>query len=108
MELTLDLKPIKSTIPAENTLNELADFFKVFGDLTRIKIIYALGVSEMCVSDISVLFNMQQSTVSHQLRILKRTRLVKHRREGKAVYYSLDDDHVKSIFSLGLDHIKEK
>lgn len=85
----------------------LAEFFKVFGDATRIKIINALFSSEMCVCDIAALLNMNQSAISHQLRTLKQARLIKNRRDGKVVYYSLDDDHIKQIFDQGLIHVKE-
>lgn len=88
-------------------VTNLAEFFKVFGDPTRIKIINALFSSEMCVCDISALLNMNQSAISHQLRTLKQARLVKSRRDGKVVYYSLDDEHIKQIFDQGLNHVKE-
>ncbi len=99
---------VKEKIPEEEILYDLAELYKVFGDSTRVKILWALGESEMCVCDIAALLNMTQSAISHQLRILKQARLVKNRRVGKVVYYSLDDDHVKEIFSQGLEHIKEK
>lgn len=99
---------VKSQMPAEETLYDLAELFKVFGDSTRIKILWALDSAEMCVCDIAVLLNMTQSAISHQLRVLKQAKLVKNRREGKVVYYSLDDDHVKQIFDQGLIHINEK
>ena len=99
---------VKEHIPDEELLYDLSDLFKVFGDTTRIKILCALFQSEMCVCDIAALLNMTQSAISHQLRILKQARLVKFRKEGKVVYYSLDDDHVKSIFDQGLSHISEK
>lgn len=102
------IKKVKESIPKEETLNELADLFKVFGDATRIKIICALFQSEMCVCDIAFLLQMTQSAISHQLRVLKSARLVKYRKEGKVVYYSLDDEHVKLIFDQGLLHIKER
>jgi len=95
-------------MPHEESLYDLAEIFKVFGDTTRIKILYALFASEMCVCDIAVLLNMTQSAISHQLRVLKQARLVKYRKEGKIVYYSLDDDHIKQIFDQGLIHITEK
>lgn len=96
----------------ENMINDgqaagLAEFFKVFGDATRVKILNALFSSEMCVCDISALLGMNQSAISHQLRTLKQARLVKNRREGKVVYYSLDDEHIKHIFDQGLNHIRE-
>ena len=98
---------VKDKMPPEETLYDLAEVFKVFGDSTRIKILWALAESEMCVCDISALLGMTQSDISHQLRILKAARLVKNRKEGKVVYYLLDDDHVKQIFEQGLDHINE-
>lgn len=99
---------VKSTMPEEEDLYNLADFFKVFGDSTRIKIISALLTCEMCVCDIAALLNMTHSSISHQLRVLKQARLVKFRREGKVVYYSLDDGHIKEIFDTGLLHVTEK
>lgn len=97
----------KSTMPKEEMLYDLAELFKVFGDTTRIKILYALFANEMCVCDIASLLNMTHSAISHQLRVLKQARLVKFRKEGKVVYYSLDDDHVSQIFDCGLHHIEE-
>lgn len=99
---------VKACIPQEETLYELADLFKIFGDTTRIKILCVLFQAEMCVCDIAMLLGMTQSAISHQLRVLKQSRLVKYRKEGKVVYYSLDDEHVKSIFDQGLIHIREK
>lgn len=101
------INKVKAHIPKEEVLYDLADLFKTFGDSTRIKIIYALFQAEMCVCDIAALLGMTQSAISHQLRVLKQARLVKYRKEGKVVYYSLDDDHVKSIFDQGLLHISE-
>ncbi|HOM02565.1 MAG TPA: metalloregulator ArsR/SmtB family transcription factor [Acetivibrio sp.] len=98
---------VKKNMPKEEHLYDLAELFKVFGDTTRIKILYALFASEMCVCDIATLINMTQSAVSHQLRVLKQARLVKYRKEGKVVYYSLDDDHIKQIFDQGYMHITE-
>lgn len=98
---------VKSNMPEEETLYDLAELFKVFGDSTRVRILCALDEAEMCVCDIAVLLNMTQSAISHQLRVLKQARLVKNRRDGKVVYYSLDDEHIKGIFELGLIHIKE-
>ena len=98
---------VKDQLPAEETLYDLAELFKVFGDTTRIKIICALFESEMCVCDLSCLLNMTQSAISHQLRVLKSARLVKFRRNGKVVYYSLDDEHIKHIYDAGLNHISE-
>ena len=103
--------PEKETQPVEmpddEVLYELADLFRVFGDSTRIKILYALHDSELCVQDIADAVQLSQSAVSHQLRVLKTSKLVKFRRDGKAIYYSLDDDHVRSMISLGMDHVEE-
>lgn len=101
------IKDVREKMPTKDCLQTLSDFFKVFGDSTRIKILFALFNSEMCVCDISALLNMKQSAISHQLRTLKQARLVKYRKEGKVVYYSLDDDHVKQIFNDGMEHIRE-
>lgn len=98
---------VKARMPEEEKLYDLAELFKVFGDTTRIKILWALAESDMCVCDIASLLNMTQSAISHQLRVLKQVRLVKFRKEGKIVYYSLDDIHVKQIFEQGLVHINE-
>ncbi len=98
---------VRVDMPEEEKLYDLADLFKVLGDSTRVRILSALFQAEMCVCDISALLNMNQSAISHQLRVLKQTRLVKNRRDGKVVYYSLDDEHVKSIFDQGLIHINE-
>lgn len=99
---------VKEKMPQEEALYDLAELFKVFGDSTRIRILWALDEAEMCVCDIAVLLNMTQSAISHQLRVLKQASLVKNRRDGKIVYYSLDDDHVKQIFDQGLVHINEQ
>lgn len=102
------VEKVRGIMPAEETLYDLAELFKVFGDTTRIKILCALFETEMCVCDIAALLNMNQSAISHQLRVLKQARLVKYRKEGKVVYYSLDDDHVKQMFDHGLVHINER
>ena len=94
-------------LPDDEVLYDLAELFRVFGDTTRIKILYALFESELCVGDITQAVGLSQSAVSHQLRILKQSKLVKFRREGKAVYYSLDDDHVRSMLSMGAEHVEE-
>lgn len=99
-------KAIKS-LPSHEILYDVADFFKIFGDSTRIKILRSLFFSEMCVCDMCAVLNMEQSAVSHQLRILKQSRLVKYRRDGKVVYYSLDDSHVKAIINQALEHVNE-
>ena len=98
---------VKDSLPQEETLYDLAELFKVFGDSTRIKILCALFEEEMCVCDLSALLNVSQSAISHQLRVLKSARLVRFRRDGKIIYYSLDDEHIKHIFDEGLKHITE-
>ncbi|MDR0730080.1 MAG: metalloregulator ArsR/SmtB family transcription factor [Treponema sp.] len=98
---------VKEKMPAEEALMDLADLFKVFGDSTRVRIISALLHAEMCVCDIAALLGMTKSAISHQLRTLRQTKLVKYRREGKVVFYSLDDEHVGTIFSQGLVHVGE-
>ena len=98
---------VAQKMPTDEVLCDLAELFKVFGDSTRVKILYALFEREMCVCDIAELISMTQSAVSHQLRILKQSRLVKGRREGKSVLYSLDDDHIQMIFNQALAHILE-
>ena len=101
------LEKIKAELPCDEELCDLSELFKVFGDSTRIKILYALYEGEICVCDIAELLCMTQSAISHQLRVLKHSRLVKYRKEGKTVYYSLADDHVKLIIAQGMEHIKE-
>ena len=101
------VQPEELDMPDDEVLYELADLFRVFGDSTRIKILYALHDNELCVQDIANAVQLSQSAVSHQLRVLKDSKLVRFRREGKTVYYALDDDHVRSILSLGMDHIEE-
>lgn len=98
---------VQSKMPAEEDLYDLAELFKIFGDSTRVKILYVLLAHEMCVCDIAQLLNMTQSAISHQLRILKQSRLVKFRREGKTIFYSLEDSHVQRILNEGMDHIEE-
>ena len=98
---------VREKMPEEEILYDLAELFKVFGDSTRIKILWALDEDEMCVCDIAYLLNMTQSAISHQLRVLKQAHLVKNRREGKVVYYSLADEHVKLILDQGLIHTTE-
>lgn len=94
-------------MPKEETLTDLADFFKVFGDATRVKILYVLLQSEMCVCDLAEVLQMTQSAISHQLRVLKQVKLVKNRREGKTVFYSLADGHIQTILNQGMEHISE-
>lgn len=94
-------------MPEEELLKELADFYKVFGDSTRIKILCVLLEAEVCVCDLAEILGMTQSAISHQLRVLKQMKLVKNRRDGKTVYYSLADDHIQTIISQGMEHITE-
>lgn len=101
------VREVQKSLPAEEELLDLADFFKVFGDVTRIKILCILLQSEMCVCDLAQALNMTQSAISHQLRMLKQMKLVKNRREGKTVFYSLADGHIKSIVNQGMEHIRE-
>ena len=101
------VKKVEQIMPPTEDLFDLAELFKIFGDTTRIKILYALFESEMCVCDIAQILNMTSSAISHQLRILKQARLVKARRDGKNTFYSLDDDHVKRIIEQVLIHLDE-
>lgn len=101
------LKIVKETMPDEEELNDLADLFKVFGDYTRIRILFVLFEAEVCVCDLAQALNMTQSAISHQLKILKQNRLVKSRREGKSIFYSLADEHVRTIIGKGREHIEE-
>ena len=102
------LEEVRSKMPMEDDLLEVAELFKVFGDLTRVKIICALSKSELCVSDLTELLEMNQSAVSHQLRLLKQSRLVKTRRDGKVRFYSLADEHIQEIFKVAFEHIPEE
>lgn len=101
------LKVVEDTMPDEEELYDLAELFKVFGDSTRIRILFVLFEAEVCVCDIAEALHMTQSAISHQLRILKQSKLVKNRREGKSIFYSLADDHVRSIIAEGREHIEE-
>ena len=101
------LEIVKSTMPEETELYDLAELFKVFGDSTRIRILFVLFEAEVCVCDLAEALSMTQSAISHQLRILKQSRLVKSRREGKSIFYSLADDHVRAIIAQGQEHIEE-
>ena len=98
---------IKKIIPEDGVIYDLAEFFKVFADSTRMKIIYALMENELCVCDIAAIVGTTQSAISHQLRILKQSKLVKYRKDGKVVYYSLDDEHISEIVKKGSEHIEE-
>lgn len=102
------LKAVKSHMPEEELLCDLGDLFKVFGDTTRIRILYSLFESELCVCAISELLGMTQSAISHQLKVLKNAKLVGNRREGKTIIYFLADDHVRSIIGQGYEHLTEK
>ena len=102
------VKEVNEKMPEEEKLFDLAEFFKIFGDTTRIRILYVLMCSEMCVCDLAQILGMTQSAISHQLRVLKQMELVKNRREGKSIFYSLADGHIKTISSQGLEHIEEK
>ena len=101
------LKIVNETLPEETELYDLAELFKVFGDSTRIRILFVLFEAEVCVCDLAKALNMSQSAISHQLRILKQNKLVKSRREGKSIFYSLADDHVRTIINQGREHIEE-
>ncbi|HIQ97526.1 MAG TPA: winged helix-turn-helix transcriptional regulator [Candidatus Limivivens merdigallinarum] len=101
------IKAVEASMPPGEQLYSLAELFKIFADPTRIKILYVLMEHEMCVCDLAQLLNMTQSAISHQLRILKQSRLIKFRRDGKTVFYSLLDEHVYSILSQGMNHITE-
>lgn len=99
------VQSVRTSIPHEEKLFDLSEFYKVFGDSTRIKILYVLFEAEMCVCDIAQILSMTVSAISHQLRVLKNARLVNQRREGKTVFYSLADDHVRTIIGMGMEHL---
>ncbi len=101
------LSVVKAKMPQEEKLYDLAELFKVFGDSTRIRILFLLFEAEVCVCDIAAALNMTSSAISHQLNILKRSKLIKSRRDGKSVFYSLADNHVRTIISQGIQHIAE-
>lgn len=101
------VEKVKGDMPEDTLLYDLAELYKVFGDTTRIKILYVLFEQEMCVCDIAQILNMTLSAISHQLRVLKQAGLVKYRRDGKTVFYSLADDHVRTIIGMGMEHIEE-
>jgi len=101
------LKIVNEKMPEETELYDLAELFKVFGDSTRMRILFVLFEAEVCVCDLAAALSMTQSAISHQLRMLKQMKLVKNRREGKTVFYSLDDDHVRSMIALGMEHVEE-
>lgn len=99
---------VKKQMTDEDLLNKLTEFFKILGDTTRIKILYALDKNEMCVCDIANVLNMSKSSISHQLGTLRRSGIVKCRKVGKEVFYALDDEHVKQVFEVGIEHINHK
>ncbi len=101
------LRLVSEQLPSDEDLMDLAELFKIFGDTTRVRILFVLLEAEVCVCDLAEALNMTQSAISHQLAILKRNKLVKSRRDGKSVFYSLADDHVRTIISQGMDHISE-
>lgn len=101
------LKKVNEKMPGEEELYDLAELFKVFGDSTRIRILFVLFEAEVCVCDLAEALHMTQSAISHQLKILKQNKLVKSRREGKSIFYSLADNHVRTIINQGLEHIEE-
>lgn len=101
------VESVKAEMPEPARLSQLADLFKLFGDTTRVSILWALSESEMCVCDICALLQMKQPAVSHQLKNLKQARIVKNRRDGKIIYYSLDDEHIRHLLNLAMDHIAE-
>lgn len=101
------VEQLEETMPVEEEVYDVAELFKVLGDQTRVKILFTLIKDEMCVCDIADLLEMSQSAISHQLRVLKQARLVKYRREGKTVYYSVSDEHVAIILNMGIEHVSE-
>lgn len=107
MSEEIDINKLKKSMLEEDTIIDIAELFKVFADSTRVKIINALLLAKLCVGDIATIINTSQSAVSHQLRILKSAKLVKYTKVGKTVYYELSDDHVKTLFNMGKEHINE-
>ena len=103
----IDINKLKKSMLEEDTIIDIAELFKVFADSTRMKIIYALLEEELCVCDIANICGTTQSAISHQLRLLKQSKLVKFRREGKTIFYSLDDEHIEQIVKKGSEHIEE-
>ena len=101
------VEKVRQVMPGEDTLYDLTELFRIFGDSTRVRILYVLFESEMCVCDIAALLGMTQSAISHQLRVLRSSKLVKFRRDGKTLYYSLADEHVCRIISQGMEHVEE-
>jgi ArsR family transcriptional regulator, lead/cadmium/zinc/bismuth-responsive transcriptional repressor len=104
----LTVRHVRQQMPTEAALSHLADFFKLFSDKTRVGILWALSLSEMCVCDLSMLLKMKQPAISQQLKTLRQMRIIRGRREGKVVYYSLDDDHIRTVLQFGRDHLQEE
>ncbi len=102
------VKDTLNNMPEENTFNQLAEFFKILGDTTRVKILFALDKNEMCVCDIANVLGMSKSSISHQLGTLRRSGIVKCKKMGKEVFYTLDDEHIKGVFEVGIEHIEHK
>jgi ArsR family transcriptional regulator len=102
------IRTVRAALPASSLLAELAEFYKLFGDGTRLRILAALSIAELCVCDLSALLDMKQPAVSHQLRTLKQARIVKARREGKVMYYSLTDEHIRHVLRVGMEHLGEQ
>ena len=100
-------KTLKS-MPEEDSINRLAEFFKILGDTTRVKLLFSLSQNEMCVCDIANVLGMSKSSISHQLSMLRKSGIVKYRKEGKEVYYTLDDEHIQKVFEVGIEHIEHK
>lgn len=101
------IRKVRAAMPQADLLAELSEFYKLFGDGTRLRILAALSIAELCVCDLSALLEMKQPAVSHQLRVLKQGRTVRARREGKVVYYALNDEHIRHVLRVGLDHLGE-
>jgi DNA-binding transcriptional ArsR family regulator len=102
------IRNVRERMPEERHLAELSDFYKLFGDATRLRILTALSIAELCVCDLGVLLDMKQPAISHQLRVLKQARIVRPRREGKVVYYALSDDHIRNVLQVGMEHLGEQ
>lgn len=102
------VEQVQKSLPEEDTLTQLAELFKAFSDGTRIRILYVLLQAEVCVCDMAKMLNMTQSAISHQLRVLKQAKLIKSRREGKTIFYSLADDHVSTLLRQGVEHVAEE
>jgi ArsR family transcriptional regulator, lead/cadmium/zinc/bismuth-responsive transcriptional repressor len=104
----MTVRHVQKQMPTEQLSSRLADFFKLFSDKTRVGILWALSISEMCVCDLSMLLTMKQPAISQQLKTLRQMRIIRGRREGKVIYYSLDDDHIRTVLNLGREHLLER